>query len=368
MTAPRPAVAIAHDYLTQRGGAERVVLTLTRAFPDAAVYTSLYDPAGTFPEFGARRVRPLWLDRIAPLRRRHRLALALLPIAWSQARIDADVVVCSSSGWAHGVRTGGRKVVYCHSPAKWLHRRDDYLGSHPAAGARLATGALTPVLERFDRRAARSADVYVANSTFIAGQIRDVYGISAAVLPPPAGLDPAGPQTAVPGLEPGFLLTVARLLPYKNVGETVAAFGLRRDARLVVVGDGPSRRGLGEGAPPNVRFVGEVDDARLRWLYANSAGLVAASREDFGLTPIESFSFGKPVAALHFGGYRDTVVPGVTGVFFERAEPAQIEAAVDTLRNVEWDAGRIRLHAASFAEDRFIEGMKAIVASAANGS
>ncbi len=173
-----------HDYLTQRGGAERVVLSLCRAFPDAPVYASFYDPETTFPEFRARDVRPLWLDRAAPLRRRHRLALPLLPLAFTTSRVDADVVVCSSSGWAHGIRTDGRKIVYCHSPAKWLYRADDYLGAHPSARARVGLRALGPVLRRFDRRAAASADTYVANSTFIAAQIRDVYGIEAEVLCP----------------------------------------------------------------------------------------------------------------------------------------------------------------------------------------
>src|SRR5436189_353008 len=117
-------IALVHDYLTQRGGAERVVLSLTRAFPDAPLYTSLYDPAGTFREFADVDVRPLALNAIATLRQRHRLALPLLAAAFSRLEVPADVVVCSSSGWAHGAQVEGRKVVYCHTPARWLYQPD----------------------------------------------------------------------------------------------------------------------------------------------------------------------------------------------------------------------------------------------------
>lgn len=358
---PPHSVALAHDYLTQRGGAERVVLALCRAFPDTTVYTSLYEPATTFPEFRDRDVRPLWLDRVGLLRERHRLALPLLPLAFGSTRIDADVVVCSSSGWAHGIRTDGRKIVYCHSPAKWLYRRDDYLGSHPSAAARLGLRLLDPYLRAFDRRAAHSADTYIANSTYVREQIWAAYGIDAEVLHPPASLDPDGPAEAVPGIDPGFLLTVARLLPYKHVAETVGAFRLLPEQRLVVVGEGPEAAALRSSLPENVRLLGEVSDARLRWLYARCVGLIAASREDFGLTPVEAASFGKPVAALRWGGYLDTVVPDVTGVLFDRPTHSEIAEGVQRILELEWREDAIRAHAATFSEERFAARLTQIV-------
>src|SRR5437588_3963985 len=117
-------IALVHDYLTQRGGAERVVLAMTRAFPGAPLYTSLYDPAGTFPEFANVDVRRLSLDSVPLLRRHHRLALGVLAPAFSRLRVHADVAVCSSSGWAHGAHVTGRKIVYCHAPARWLYQPD----------------------------------------------------------------------------------------------------------------------------------------------------------------------------------------------------------------------------------------------------
>ena len=354
-------VAIAHDYLTQKGGAERVVLALCRAFPDAPVYTSLYEPATTFPEFGRRDVRTSWLDRARVLRERHRLALPLLPLAFSALRVDADVVVCSSSGWAHGIRTSGRKIVYCHSPAKWLYRRHDYLGDRPSVAARVGLRTLDPYLRRFDRRAAATADTYLATSTFVRDQIATIYGIDAEVLHPPSSLDPDSPVESVPDLEPGFLLTVARLLPYKHVAEIVDAFRLLPEQRLVVVGEGPGRAGLEASLPGNVHVLGEASDERVRWLYASCAGLVTASREDFGLTPVEAAAFGKPVAALRFGGHLDTVVPDVTGVFFERPNPGEIAGGVQQLLSRVWDSDAIRAHGATFSEPCFAKRLREIV-------
>jgi glycosyltransferase involved in cell wall biosynthesis len=346
------SVGLVHDYLTQRGGAERVALGLTRTFPGAQLLTSLYEPSSTFPEFAAVDVRVLSLNRIAPLRRRARAALPLLAPAFATARVDTDVVVCSSSGWAHLVRTSGRKVVFCHSPAKWLYRRDDYLGAHPSTAARAALGVLGPPLRRADGWGARSADLYVANSTYIAGQIEDVYGIRAHVVHPPAGLDPNGDETPVAGLEPGFHLTVGRLLPYKHVDRVIDAFRGGRD-RLVAVGTGPLEERLRASLPPNVSLLTDVDDATLRWLYANCCALVAPSREDFGLTPVEAAGFGKPVAALRFGGYLDTVREGETGVFFDEPTVESMSEALGELRDRHWDDAAIRAHAATFSEERF---------------
>ncbi len=358
------SVWLVHDYLTQRGGAERVALTLTRAFPDAPLTTSFYEPQSTFPGFRSVDVRTLPIDHVGFLRRNSRAALPVLAPSFALRRIDADAVVCSSSGWAHLVRTEGRKIVYCHSPAKWLYRADDYLGARPALHARLALTALSAPLRRFDRWGAGSADVYVANSSFVAEQVEAVYGVRPRVLHPPAGLGTASESTPLAGVEPGFFLNVGRLLPYKHVAEVAEAFR-RLPERLVVVGAGPLEARLRAVAPPNVTLLTEVDDAQLRWLYENCAGLVAASREDFGLTPVEAAGFGKPVAALRFGGYLDTVREGTTGVFFDRPTAEAVRDAVEELGRGSWDGDAIRTHGEAFAEDRFVEEIRRIVAEAA---
>lgn len=359
-----PSVAIVHDYLTQRGGAERVVLAMHRAFPEAPLHTSLHHPDGTFPELASIDVRTSALNRVGPLRRSHRLALPLLAPSFEAMRVDADVVLCSSSGWAHGVRHRGAKVVYCHAPARWLYQAERYLREVPGA-ARHVTRALGPPLRRWDRRAANSAARYLTNSRYMQAAIAETYGIEAEVLAPPHGVDPSGPTVPVEGLEPGYLLCVSRLLPYKNVDVLVRAVASLADHRLVVVGRGPDAERLRSMAPPGTRFLAGLDDTELRWVYANARALVGASHEDFGLTPIEAAAFGVPVVALRFGGYLDTVVEGETGVFFDEPEPAAVADAVRRADATTFDPVRLRDHAAAFAEPVFRERLRAVVAESA---
>jgi glycosyltransferase involved in cell wall biosynthesis len=350
-------VAIVHDYLTQRGGAERVVLSMLKAFPGAPLYTSFYLPGATFPEFRSVEVRTLPINRAAPLRRRHRLALPLLARAFSRLRVEAPIVLCSTSGWAHGVRTSGRKVVYCYTPARWLYQPAHYLrGGSPVT--RAAVRAMRPRLRRWDRRAAASADLYLTSSTAVRERIREAYGIPAELVPPPYAIDPGGPREALPDVEPGFYLCVSRLLPYKNLDAVVAAFGLLPERRLLLVGDGPIAGRLRRAAPPNVIFRRRVTDRQLRWLYSSCRALVAAAHEDYGLTPLEAAAFGKPAAVLRWGGFLDTVVEGRTGLFFDAPEPAAIATAVRRLESAAFGSHAIVAHAERYSEANFIEALR----------
>jgi glycosyltransferase involved in cell wall biosynthesis len=353
-------IAIVHDYLTQRGGAERVVLSMLTAFPAAPLYTSVYEPAGTYPEFREADVRVLPLNRISLLRRNHRLALPLLAPAFSRLEIDADVVVCSSSGWAHGARVEGRKVVYCYTPARWLYQSEAYLGER-ASVARVGLSLLRPLLRSWDRRAAATAHRYVTSSSVVRDRIKVLYGLDAEVLPPPPMMSPSGEERPAEGLGPGFLLCVSRLLPYKNVHALVAACADLPEEQLVVVGTGPEGGRLRAAAGDNVRFLGSVPDDLLRWLYSSCAAVVAASYEDYGLTPLEAASFGKPALVLRAGGFLDTVVDGETGLFFDRPEPAAIADAVRSFRGRSWDVDRLRTHAGRYSEERFVARLREIV-------
>jgi glycosyltransferase involved in cell wall biosynthesis len=363
-------VAIAHDYVTQRGGAERVALSLSRAFPESPMHTTLYDPESTFPEFADIDLLPSALNRWSLLRRNHRLALPFLARTVSGMHIDADVVIASSSGWAHGIPTDGRKIVYCHAPARWLYQTKRYLGfggpERPVRRAmkRVATSLWGPTLRAWDQRAASSADRYVVNSTAVRDAVREIYGIDAEVLYPPAALMPdVGHVEAVDGIVNPFVLCVARLLPYKNVDAVLEAVAELGSVDLVVVGDGPDRRLLEARAAHygRTRILGSVSDAQLRWLYAHSIGLVAASYEDFGLSPLEAAAFGKPTAALRAGGFLDTVVSDETGIFFDQPTAGEIGVAVDRLMSHSWDPGAIASHIDSFSEERFIGRIQEIV-------
>jgi glycosyltransferase involved in cell wall biosynthesis len=353
-------VAIVHDYLTQRGGAERVALAMTRAFPEAPVYTSIYDEETTFPEFRRVDVRTTWLNRLAPLRRRHRLALPLLAPAFGHQTVDADVILCSTSGWAHGVRSTGRKVVYCHTPAHWLYDGTRYLGGRRRSGW-AALMLLRPYLLRWDRRSARSADRYLANSNVVRQRIRDAYGIEAEVLPAPPALKPAGPGRRPESVQEGFFLCVSRLLPYKNVDVVLDAFRDLPQLALVVVGSGPDAARVRAAAPANTALLELVADDELRWLYSHCSAVVAASYEDYGLTPLEAAAFGKPAVVLRAGGFLDTVIEGVTGVFFDRPAAELIRRAVEECAGRDWDEAELRTHAESFSEVRFAERLRTIV-------
>ena len=354
----RPRVAIAHDYLTQRGGAERVVLAMMRAFPDATVHTMLYDPEGTFPEFRDARIVTSPLDTVRPLRHHHRTALPVLAPFASRLRVDADVTVVSSSGWAHGFDITGRSLVYCYNPARWLYQGEEYLGdSSRWSPQSLALRVLGPPLRRWDRRAAGRHDRYLAISSVVRERIKATYGIDADVLFPPTvvvdegGREPAGPFSS------GFHLVVSRLLPYKNVDKVVQAFTSLPDERLLVIGRGPEAARLERMLPDNAALVSDVSDDQLRWAYQHCTALVAPSHEDYGLTPLEAGAFGKPTLALRGGGYLDTVAEGVSGLFFERPEPAAIAAAVRASREVRWDPEAVAAHARRFDESTFRDGL-----------
>lgn len=363
-------VALVHDYLTQRGGAERVLLSMLKAFPDAPLYTSIYEPDATYPEFADHDVRPMWINRFAALRAEHRRGLPLYPFAFRRVHFEPepDVVLCSSSGFAHGVRTNACKVVYCYTPARWLYdKAPAYLAGWPL-GLRLACRVASPGLRAWDRRAAQSADQYLTSSPSVADDVLRAYNRNAIVLPPPVHVDPGGEQQPVAVGEPGFVLCVARLIAYKNVEAVVTSLRMVPGSTLVVVGGGPESVRLAATAPSNVTFVGRASEAELRWLYSNCVGLVSAAYEDFGLTPIEAAAFGKPVAVLRAGGFLDTVVEGKNGVFFDAPDPRAIAKGIVTLVSTAWDHEAIVAHAANFREDRFVEKIQDAVATAYRGS
>ena len=351
-------VAIVHDYLTQRGGAERVALAMMRAFPDAEFHTSLYEPGATYPEFIGHRIHTLPINQIRPLRRHHRAALPLLAPSFSARSIDADIVICSSSGWAHGIRTRGRKLVYCYAVARWLYQPNAYVGSAERSGrARTAVAALAilrrPLL-RWDRNAARSADMYIATSRAVQKQILDAYGIEAQLLPPPVDDMSTHSSAAIGGVEPGYLLCVSRLLPYKNVDVLLEVMRKLPKDRLVVAGGGPDLAKLRAAAPPNVRLLGTVSDAELVWLYQNCRSVVAPSYEDFGLVPVEAALFGKATAALAWGGFLDTVIDGETGVLFPTPAPDDVIHAVNALDSVHISSQALRHQGARFGSNAFV--------------
>ncbi|MCC4266750.1 glycosyltransferase [Microbacterium schleiferi] len=356
----RASVTIAHDYLTQSGGAERVALELARIFKPEEFVTSVYTPNTTFQGFDDFRIRQSFLRRLRALHSDVRRALPLLPVAWSTlAPIETQLVICSSSGWSHGVRTrsGGAKIVYCHNPARWLYQREDYVLDQSRL-VRVALSVLRPFLLFWDRRSARSADLYIANSSSVAARVKEAYGITPQVIHPPVAIDPSGERQAV-AVEPGYFLSVGRARGYKGADLLVSAFRNLPSHRLVLVGARSDT-----DLPANVEAVGRVSEAELRWLYANARALVSVSHEDFGLTPIEANSLGTPALLLRSGGFLDSTAEGVSGSFIDQPTVESIVDAVESFPET-WDHEEIKRHAEKFSPESFAEQIKAAVASVA---
>jgi glycosyltransferase involved in cell wall biosynthesis len=355
--ANEPSVAIVHDYLNQRGGAERVVLELGRMWPHASLYTSLYRPASTFPEFASLAVRTSRLNRL-PVDRGFRALAPLYPLAFrSLGRLAEDVVISSTSGWAHGVRTapGSLHIVYCHTPARWLYRTDEHLG---ASVGPLLMRPLTPGLRRWDRRAAAHADLYVANCKQVQDRIRMVYGRESTVVYPPVDVErfsarPRGER----------LLVISRLLPYKRVDLAVQA-ATSAGIGLDVVGVGPELPKLRRLAGPTVRLHGRVDDEVLTGLLESCRALCVAATEDFGITPVEANAAGKPVVAFAAGGALETVQDGVNGALFGELSEASLLAAVARADAIEASPAELRGISERFSASVFRERFASVVREA----
>jgi glycosyltransferase involved in cell wall biosynthesis len=351
---PRRSVAIVHDYLNQCGGAERVALELARAWPDAPIYTSLYRPSSTFPGFAEREVRVSRLDRI-PVDTCFRALAPLYPWAFrDHGPLSEEVVISSSSGWAHGVRTSPQTVhvVYCHTPARWLYRSKEHLGN--SLGARLL-GPLTRPLRRWDQAAARRADLYVANSEQVRARIRRLYDRDANVIYPPVDVERFSPR------ERGErLVVISRLLPYKRVDLIVRA-ATRTGIGLDVVGVGPSLDRLRAIAGPTVEFHGRVDDEGVVQLLERCRALCVAATEDFGIVPVEANAAGKPVVAFAAGGVLETVTDGVTGALFETLSEEAVLAAIARADAIDTPPAELARMARRFSLQTFRSRMKALV-------
>jgi glycosyltransferase involved in cell wall biosynthesis len=354
-------IALAHDYLNQWGGAERVALELTRIFPGAPLYTSLYRAESTFPEFRSVDVRPSYLNRLS-VDAAFRGLLPLYPSAFAAlGPISADLLLASSSGWAHALRvkSPGRIVVYCHNPARWLYGQH-YLGGS-SAKQRVAMPLLS-WLRRWDLAAARRADLYIANSRVTQARIRSAYGIDAQVIPPPVDVDRFRPS---PRGE--RLLVVSRLLPYKRVDLVVQA-ATHAGIGLDVVGDGPSLSDLQGEAGSTVTFHGRVNDAAVTELMQNCRALCLPGIEDFGITPVEAQAAGKPVIAFGAGGALETVEPGLTGTFFVKQDVDAFLEAVRRCESITTEPREIAQRARRFSRQAFQRRIEQVVAALTNAN
>jgi len=363
-TIARMAVALVHDWLNQDGGAEVVLGVLHDMFPAAPIYTTIFDPARV-PRARGWDVRTSWMDHLPAVHRHHQPYLPLYPIAWETTRLNGYALVLSNkSGFCHGVRArGARHVCYCLTPTRYVWTPRDYVAFEGLpAPARLALGALLPWLRRWDRAAADRVDHFVAISTTVRDRIATAYARQSTVIHPPADLDRFRPGAA----PDDFYLVLGRLVPYKRIDLAVAAFN-RLGLPLVVVGDGRDRARLEALAEPNVTFRGRLPDAEVVDLLARCRALVWPGIEDYGLAPVEAMASGRPVVARRAGGVLDTVVDGLTGVFFDGADPDALAAAVRRAEGIDWQPAAIRAHAERFGRADFEARLTSFLAAARAG-
>lgn len=358
-------VALVHDYLTQYGGAERVLEVLKARFPDAPVYTSLYEPDHLPPHFRAWDIRPSPLARIPGATRTHRAWLPAYPAIFRQIGRQVrgfDLVISDSSAWAHRADPGDGTIhlCYCHSPARFLYRDADYLT--PARVPRFvapARDALFGWLRHSDRAAARRVTRYVANSATVAERIRTVYRRPADVLYPPVDTDRFRPPSPVTP-EPWFLV-VSRLVPHKWIDLAVRACTLG-GLPLQVIGSGRSLGDLRRLAGPTVEFLGPLDDPDVAGHLRRCQALILPGIEDFGMTAVEAQAAGRPVVARAGGGALETVVPGETGLLFDEPTPESLLDALRRCREMDWEPDKMVCNSARFDRATFLRGLDQIIA------
>lgn len=351
-----PRVAITHEWLTIPGGSEKVVLGLLDLFPDAEIFTAVYDPAPWPPEMTDRPVHASFLNRVPRARRIYPKLLPLMNAAFRSFDLTGvDLVISSNHACAKNVRTppGVPHVCYCHTPMRYAWEpdflRDEALG--PAA--RVVLPALIRRLRRQDFAAAQNPDLLIANSRFVAARIEQYYRRDACVVHPPVDIDPLLAQPRSPE---DYYLVLGRVVPYKRTDLAVAACE-RLGRPVKVVGEGRALDTVRAVAGPNTELLGYVDDRTVSQLLSGARALLFPGEEDFGIVPVEAQAAGTPVIAYGEGGIRDSVVDGETGLLYGEPTVDALCQAILDFDALELDEAAIRDNARRFAPDRFRAGM-----------
>ena len=353
---------LVHDYLLVMRGPERTFAAMADCWPYAPVRTLLYDAEGTWGRFGHHRISVSRLQRLGLSQQSFRRLLPLYPLAAERLPVAGhDVVVSSSSAFAHGVRPdpGAVHVCYCHSPFRYAwHERDVALREIPGP-LRPALKAVLDRVRRWDLEASGRVTHYVANSEITRRRIADFYGRDSVVVHPPVAVD-----RFAPGTPEDWYLTVSEVVQHKRI-EIALQAARRSGSKLKVVGTGPDLARLQREYAGHAEFLGRVSDEELRTLYPRARALVMANVEEFGIAGVEAQAAGRPVLAADAGGARETVVDGVTG---HRVRPDDVEALAEAMAHADidrLDPAAIVANAERFSVRRFQERLRAEVGRAA---
>jgi glycosyltransferase involved in cell wall biosynthesis len=357
-------VAIVCDWLTGIGGAERVVLELHKLYPEAPIYTSQYDPS-RLTGFEDADIRTTWLQKLPTGLKK------FLPLlrAWAFSHLDLsdyDLVISSSGAEAKAVKTGPNTIhiCYCHAPTHYYWTRyDEYLDNPGFARglnwlAKLGLRLLADPLRRWDRRAAKRPDFMIANSTHTQAMIKRYYKRDSEVVFPPVETE-RFKLPIKPPLRHGFVVA-GRQTPYKRFDLAIQACEEMK-IPLVVIGDGPDHKRLEKLAGRSTLFLTSVNDTEIVNHFQSALGFIMPNADDFGIVAVEAMAAGTPVIAYNEGGAQDYVVPGKTGLFFEKQTVKNLGKALEAAAAKNFDYQAIAEHAGQFSVASFHKNMRSYI-------
>ncbi len=357
-------LALVHDWLNQRGGAEDVLETLVSMFPGAPIFTSIYWREKMPPHYRQWPIHVSFMDRLPGIHRYHQPYLPLYPLAFERFDLSGyDFIFSNKSGFCHGVRKprAASHICYCLTPTRYVWNFDDYAAREGLGPAQLQI--LRPVvnlLKRWDKAAAQRVDHFVAISSEIQRRIARFYGRDSTIIYPPVALDRFAPREDAGD----YFLSLGRLIPYKRIDLAVRAC-TALDLPLRVGGDGRDQERLHQMAGPAVQFLGRVHDAGLPELLARCRAFIFPGLEDFGIAPVQALAAGRPVIAFAGGGALDIVQDGVNGVLFHEQTVEALSAAIERFSRLRFDPEIVRRSAEKFDAKVFKEKLTAFIAERA---
>ncbi|MCF6335153.1 MAG: glycosyltransferase [Spirochaetales bacterium] len=345
-------VAIVHDWLTNYGGAERVVEEFCRIFPNAPVYTTVYNAKNMESIFPKEKVVTSFMQNIPGIMKLYTKLLHLMPRAFESFDLSSfDIVLSSSSSCAKGVLTNADTLhfSYVHTPMRYAwDLYHEYMGSTGLI-TRMAMKRLLPKIRQWDALTGLRVDHFMANSTITGKRIKKIYRRDAQVVFPPVNTDFFTPGT---DKVEDFYLILSRFVPYKRIDIAIRACNsLKRN--LIIIGNGSQKKELKSIAGKTITFTGRLNDEETRNYYRRCRAFLFPGYEDFGITPLEAMACGRPVIAYGKGGALDTVMPGETGIRFPDQTVKSLTKAIEIFEDSTFDTRKIRRHAEKFSSERF---------------
>ena len=354
-------VALVHDYLNQYGGAERVLEAFIEIFPNAPIFTLIYDPKQMKGAFLDKNIKTSFLQKVPFAKSKHRIFPALMPIAVEQFDLsDYDMVLSDSASFAKGVLTKPETlhICYCHTPPRYAW--DDSHRYIKEFGMSSVIKKFVPIFMNYirlwDKEAALRVDKFLCNSHFVAKRIKKYYNQEAEVIHPPVDTKRFCPGNKAEN----FFLMVGRLLPYKRFDIVVEAFN-KLGKPLKIIGDGPERKKLKKIAKKNIEFLGERYGEDLKKYYQDCRAFIFPQEEDFGIVALEAMATGKPVIAYRGGGVLESVKEKETGLFFNEQTPESLIKVIRKFKPKNFSSQKIRQHALKFNKEKFKKKIKDFV-------